>query len=95
MDCSAPGFPVHHQLPELAQTHVHPVGDAIQPSGVLECGNHFLHEFYRSPALLFALTLCCSGGTRERRSQELHVEVSKEIEGNQVIEDPGAFLPAP
>ena len=32
MECSAPGFPVHHQLPELAQTHVHHVSDAIQPS---------------------------------------------------------------
>ena len=32
MDCSAPVFPVHHQLPRLAQTHVHQVGDAIQPS---------------------------------------------------------------
>ena len=32
MDCSNPGFPVHHQLPELAQTHMHWVGDAIQPS---------------------------------------------------------------
>ena len=32
MDCSMPGFPVHHQLPELAQTLVHWVGDAIQPS---------------------------------------------------------------
>ena len=32
MDCSMPGFPVHHQLPELTQTHVHQVGDAIQPS---------------------------------------------------------------
>ena len=32
MDCSMPGFPVHYQLPELAQTHVHWVGDAIQPS---------------------------------------------------------------
>ena len=32
MDCSTPGFPVHCQLPELAQTHVHQVGDAIQPS---------------------------------------------------------------
>ena len=30
MDHSMPGFPVHHQLPELAQTHVHQVGDAIQ-----------------------------------------------------------------
>ena len=27
-----PGFPVHYQFPELAQTHVHRVGDAIQPS---------------------------------------------------------------
>ena len=32
MDCSTPGFPVHYQLPELAQTHVYRVGDAIQPS---------------------------------------------------------------
>ena len=32
MDCSTSGFPVHHQLPELAQTHVHWVGDAILPS---------------------------------------------------------------
>ena len=32
MDCSTSGFSVHHQLPELAQTHVHRVGDAIQPS---------------------------------------------------------------
>ena len=31
MDCSTPGLPVHHQLRELAQTHVHRVGDAIQP----------------------------------------------------------------
>ena len=27
MDCSMPGFPVHHQLPEFTQTHVHGVGD--------------------------------------------------------------------
>ena len=32
MDCSTPGFPVHHQLLELTQTHVHHVSDAIQPS---------------------------------------------------------------
>ena len=32
MDCSTPGLPVHHQLPELAQTHVHRVSDAIQLS---------------------------------------------------------------
>ena len=32
MDCSMPGFPVHHQLPKLAQTHVYRVGDPFQPS---------------------------------------------------------------
>ena len=32
MDCSTPGFPVHHQLPDLAQAHFHQVGNAIQPS---------------------------------------------------------------
>ena len=32
MNCSMPGLPVHHQLPEFAQTHVHRVSDAIQPS---------------------------------------------------------------
>ena len=35
MDCSMPGFPVHHQHLELAQSHVHQVGDAIQPSDPL------------------------------------------------------------
>ena len=35
MDRSTPGFPVHHQLLELAQTHVHGAGDAIQPSHLL------------------------------------------------------------
>ena len=32
LDCSTPGLPVHHQLPEFTQTHVHWVSDAIQPS---------------------------------------------------------------
>ena len=31
MDCSMPGLPVYHQLPEFTQTHVHSVGDDIQP----------------------------------------------------------------
>ena len=35
MDCSTPALPVHHQLPELAQTHVHGVGDVIQSSHTL------------------------------------------------------------
>ena len=35
MDCSTPSLPVHHQLPEFTQTHVHSVSDAIQPSHLL------------------------------------------------------------
>ena len=49
MDCSTPGFPVHHQLPELTQTHVHWVSDAIQPSYPLSSPspptfNHSQHQ---------------------------------------------------
>ena len=36
-DCSMPDFPVHHHLPEPAQTHVHLVGDVIQLSHLLSC----------------------------------------------------------
>ena len=41
MDCSTPGLPVHYQLPELAQTHVLRVGDAIQSSHSLP-SNHLI-----------------------------------------------------
>ena len=37
MNRSTPGLPVHHQLPEFTQTHVHRVGDAIQPSHLIFC----------------------------------------------------------
>ena len=55
MDCSTPGLPLHHQLPEFTQTHVHPVGDAIKPSHPLSSPsppafNLFQHQglFYES-----------------------------------------------
>ena len=35
MDCSTPGFPVHHQLPEFTENHIHWVGNVIQPSHLL------------------------------------------------------------
>ena len=55
MDCSMPGFPVHHQLPEFAQTHVHWVSDAIQLSSplsppsplALHLSQHQLYEFWQ------------------------------------------------
>ena len=40
MDCSTPGLPVHHQLPESTQTHVHWVSNAIQPSHPLSSPSH-------------------------------------------------------
>ena len=43
MNCSMPALPVHHQLPESTQTHVHWVGDAIQPSHPLSCPSHALN----------------------------------------------------
>ena len=46
MDCSTSGLPVHHQLPEFTQTHVHRVGDAIQPSHPLS--SPFPPAFYLS-----------------------------------------------
>ena len=49
MDCSLPGFPVHHQLQELAQTYVHRVGDVIHLSHTLSSPpppafNHSQHQ---------------------------------------------------
>ena len=43
MDCSTPGLPVHHQLPEFIQTHVHWDGDTIQPSHLCHPLLHCLH----------------------------------------------------
>ena len=47
MGCSMPGFPVVHYLPELVQTHIHRVGDAIQPSHPL-CLLLLLHSIFPS-----------------------------------------------
>ena len=37
MDCSIPGLPVHHQIPEFTKSHAHQVDDAIQPSHPWSC----------------------------------------------------------
>ena len=49
MDCSTPGFPVHHQLPELAQIHVHCIGDATQPSPALPPPSLFAFSLSQPP----------------------------------------------
>ena len=65
MNCSTPGLPVHHQLPEFTQTHVHRVGDAIQPS-------HPLSSLLLPPippsirVLSNESTLCCCSLAKSR-----------------------------
>ena len=61
MDCSTPGFPVHHQLPEFTQTHVHWVSDAIQPSHPL-CLLLFLPSIFPSIRVFSNESALPSGG---------------------------------
>ena len=56
MDCSTPGLPVHLQLPEFTQTHVHWVGDAIQAQGVIRYG------YGPSMSVCFPIRLYSPGG---------------------------------
>ena len=58
MDCSTPGLPVHHQLPESTQTHVHCVGDAIQPSHPLSSPSLPTFSFSQHQGLSNELALC-------------------------------------
>ena len=54
MDCSTPGFPMHHKLLELAQTHVHRVRDATQPS-------HPLSPLLFLPSIFPSITVFSNG----------------------------------
>ena len=68
MDCSTPGFLVHQQLPELIQTHVHRVGDAIQPSHpLLPHFSFYLQSFLASGSYPMS-QLFTSGGHSIRTS---------------------------
>ena len=64
MGCSMSGFPAHHQLPELTQTHVHQVSDAIQSShplssltGLTGQAHQYLINQIPSRSLLFAISI--------------------------------------
>ena len=61
MDCSTLGFPVHHQLLELAQTHVHRVSDAIQPS-ILFCPLLLLASIFPSIRVFSNESVLTPGG---------------------------------
>ena len=60
---STPGFPVHHQLPELTQTHVHWFGDAIQPSNPLSSFSSCPQSLPASESFQMS-QLLASGGQR-------------------------------
>ena len=72
MDCSMPGFPVHHQLLELAQTHFHQVGAAIQLSHPLlspsppafnlsqQTGSFHMSQFFTSGGQSFGVSALAS-----------------------------------
>ena len=51
MNCSTPGLPVHHQLPEFSETHVHRVSDAIQPSHPLLSSSPLAPNFSQHQSL--------------------------------------------
>ena len=61
MDCSTPGLPVHHQLLELEQTHVHQVGDAIQISSSVAPFSSRLQSFTASGSFQMSQFLASDG----------------------------------
>ena len=61
MDCSMPSFPVHHQLPEFTHTHVHWVGDAIQPSSSVIPFSSCLQSFPASGSFQMSQFLASGG----------------------------------
>ena len=62
MDCSTPGIPVHHQLPEFTQTHVHWVGDTIQSSQPLSSPSPPTFNLSQHQGLFKWVTFFASGG---------------------------------
>ena len=67
-DCTMPGFPVHHQRLELTQTHVHQVGDAIQPSHPLSSPLPPAFNLFQHQGLSKSNQFFTSGGQRIRVS---------------------------
>ena len=81
MDCSTPGFPVHHQLPELAQNHVHQVSDAIQPSHPLSSPFSSCLQFFPALGSFLLSQFFTSGGQTIGVSASASVSPSSEYLG--------------
>ena len=78
MDCSMPGFPVHHQLPKLAQTHVHQVSDAVQPSHPLSSPSSPAFSLSQHQDLIW---VSCSHQVAKYWSFSFSISPSKEYAG--------------
>ena len=74
MDCSTPGFLVFHYLPEFAQTHVHWVGDAIQPS-------HPLCPLLLLPSVFPGIRVYSNESAHRIRWKRISISSSKEYSG--------------
>ena len=71
-DCSTPGFPVHHQLPEFTQTQVNQVGDDIQPSHSVIPFSSCLQSFPAfSPDSLLCRHLICISPPRSLHGKQI------------------------
>ena len=75
MNRSMPGLPVHHHLPEFTQTHVHRVGDAIQPSHplFLELGLIKYFNYYSNCAYFVA------GNSNNSKKSQLSLFITKKF----------------
>ena len=81
MDCNMPGFPVHHQLPELVHTHVHQVSDAIQPSHSLSSSSLPTFSLSQHQGLFPVSQFFASGGQSIGVSASASVSPSNEYSG--------------
>ena len=74
MNCSTPGLPAHHQLPEFTQTHVHRVSDAIQPSRPLLSPSPPASSWKNFPQFVVIHTVKGCGGVN--KAVDVFLEVS-------------------
>ena len=87
MDCSTPGFPVHHQLLQLAQTHVHRVGDAISSclQSFPEPGSFLMSQIFTSDSQRIGASVHGVAKSRTRLSNS-HTHTTTELPGKSLTD---------
>ena len=77
MNCSMPGLPVHHQLLEFTQTHVHQVSDAIQPSHPLSSPSHSAFSSVQFSSVTQSCPTHCDPMNRSTPGLPVHHQLPK------------------